>query len=267
MTREFSEAEIQILIAVLELTQPIETANNIGYRFYPKTLEQAATYFRRGLVDWSEAIKSLTDTQLLKGLNPHYTLTEQGETYARQIRQQRPPLWYWYQDFYSATASSRNHSVYCERLFGKNLCQDGFMEIRHLQHLLEILCLKSENHVLDLGCGNGRIAEYISDMTGASVHGIDYIPEAIRQAQERTAPKQRRLSFKVGNLDCIDFPADSFDAIISVDTLYMPTDLTDTIRQIKNILKPGGQMAIFYSHALWGNAENASKRCNLIKHP
>ncbi len=252
MSPEFTEAEIQVLIAVVELTYPIETPNNIGYRFYPKTLEEAASYFRTNRVDWSEAIQHLKAAQLLKNTDQPYQLNEQGEAYARQLRQERPPLWYWYQDFYTATASSPTHAIYCERLFGKNLCQDGFMEMGHLDHLISLLHLKPESQVLDLGCGNGRIAEYISDETGAHVWGMDYIPEAIRQAQERTAAKVDRLHFKVGNLDCIEYPANSFDALISVDTLYMPMDLTDTVRQMKNLLKAGGQMAIFYSHALWG---------------
>lgn len=256
MSPEFTEAEIQILIATIELTHPIETPNNIGYTFYPKTLDEAARYFRKSRLDWTEAIKNLKAAQLLEGTEPPYQLTEQGEAEARRLRQERPPLWYWYQDFYTATASSPTHAIYCERLFGKNLCQDGFMEMRHLEHLISLLHLKPESHVLDLGCGNGRIAEYISDVTGAQAWGMDYIPEAIRQAQERTAMKADRLCFKVGNLDCIEYSAGSFDALISVDTLYMPTDLTDTVRQMKNLLTPGGQMAIFYSNALWGEDIN-----------
>ncbi|MBX3083641.1 MAG: methyltransferase domain-containing protein [Anaerolineae bacterium] len=257
MSTAFTEAEIQVLIAVIELTQPIETPNNIGYRFYPKTLEEAATYFRRSRTDWTVAIQRLTEAKLLATDQHGYQLTTQGETEARRLRQERPPLWYWYHDFYAATAVSPTHAVYCERLFGKNLCQDGFMEMGHLQQVLDILKLTPESRLLDLGCGNGRIAEYIADTTGASVEGIDYIPEAIRQAQARTAAKQDRLRFSVGNLDCIAFPADSFDALISVDTLYMPTDLTETVRQMKHILKQGGQMAIFYSHALWGQPDSA----------
>lgn len=180
MSPEFTEAEIQILIATIELTHPIETPNNIGYTFYPKTLDEAARYFRKSRLDWTEAIKNLKAAQLLEGTEPPYQLTEQGEAEARRLRQERPPLWYWYQDFYTATASSPTHAIYCERLFGKNLCQDGFMEMRHLEHLISLLHLKPESHVLDLGCGNGRIAEYISDVTGAQAWGMDYIPEAIR---------------------------------------------------------------------------------------
>ena len=54
-----TEPEIQLLIALLELTFPVETPNNNFYRFYPKTLEDAATYFRKFRADWSAAYESL----------------------------------------------------------------------------------------------------------------------------------------------------------------------------------------------------------------
>ncbi len=38
------EAERQVLIATIEMEEPIETDNNRGYQFYPKTLEEAASY-------------------------------------------------------------------------------------------------------------------------------------------------------------------------------------------------------------------------------
>ncbi len=41
---------------------------------------------------------------------------------------------------------------------------------------MEALRLRSGDRVLDLGCGNGMIAEYISDRAAAHVMGLDYIP-------------------------------------------------------------------------------------------
>ena len=55
--------------------------------------------------------------------------------------------------------------------------------------------------IVDLGCGNGMIAEYISDVTDAHVTGLDYIPTAIAQAQARTAAKADRLTFPVGDIN------------------------------------------------------------------
>lgn len=265
--QQFTEAEIQALIAAVELEQPVTTPNNIGYSFYPKTIEQAAAYFRRSRVDWTDAIAHLKSMHFIMGDKQPYKLTGQGLIHARQLRQERPPLWYWYQDFFAAVPTSQAHADYCEQLFGKNLCQLGFMEMPDLEHLLKLLNLKSSDTVLDLGCGNGMIAEYISDTTGAVVYGMDYIPEAIRQAQMRTITKRERMIFEIGNLDYINFPANQFDAVISVDTLYMPANLNETVSQIKALLKPGGHVAIFYSHMLWEPSEQEQSTLSADKTP
>ncbi len=41
----YTEPEIQLLIALIELSNPIETPNNNFYHFYPHSLEEAAAYF------------------------------------------------------------------------------------------------------------------------------------------------------------------------------------------------------------------------------
>ena len=249
--QEMTEAEIQTLIALIEITHPKETPNNIGYEFYPKDFKQAVKYFRKFVVDWKDAYDGLVAKGLLTKNHYNYVLTERGETIARQLRDERPPIWYWYKEYYQSVQTSKANAIFCERLYGKNLCQQGFLDMQDLNDLLKITRLNDKSQVLDLGCGNGMIDEHISDMTGAKVTGIDYIPEAIQQAQERTRSKNDRLSFRVGNMDRLDFPHESFDTVLSIDSIYMPNDLSETIRQMKELVKPGGQMAIFYSYALW----------------
>jgi len=252
-----TEAEIQLMIALLELSKPIETPNNNEYEFYPKDIQQASKYFGKFLVDWSDAYSSLLEKEILSFQNGIYSLTEIGESIADKFRKERPPIWYWYKEYYIRTNESNAHAEYCEKLFGMNLCQDGFSDMKQINFLIKTTNIKSNDRILDLGCGSGMISEYISDKTGAEVYGIDYIPEAIEQAKCRTESKESRLKYKVGNLDYIDFPEDYFDLIISIDTLYMPNNLDATIKQMKKILKPAGAMAIYYSTILWG--ENYSR--------
>ena len=95
-------------------------------------------------------------------------------------------MFHWYSDYYAAVEVSRANAAYCERVFGRNLCQHGFADMDQLDRLLEVTGIRAGHRVLDLGCGNGLIAEYISDVTGAQVTGVDFIPGAIRQAQDRT---------------------------------------------------------------------------------
>ena len=253
----YTEAEIQLLIALLELSHPIETPNNNYYTFYPTSLDEAATYFRRFRTDWTEAYSSLAAKGLLRRNGAgEYALTTEGIQIAGETRAARPPNWYWYKDYYTTAPYSPAYGKFCQALYGRNLCQTNFSDMEQLQALLHATKLSARNRVLDLGCGVGLIAEYIADVTGALVMGLDYITEAIEAARTRTAAKGDRLRFEVGNLDFLPFPAGSFDTLISIDTLYMPNNLDDTLQQMAALLPAGGQMAIFYSHMLWGDDED-----------
>ena len=97
-----------------------------------------------------------------------------------------------YTRFYQAVASSAANAEYCERVYGRNLCQHGFAELAHLDHLIQVSEISAGTRVLDLGCGNGMIAAYIADQTGAHVTGIDFIERAILDAQARTEAKRDR---------------------------------------------------------------------------
>jgi ubiquinone/menaquinone biosynthesis C-methylase UbiE len=150
---------------------------------------------------------------------------------------------------------SQAHAAFCERVYGKNLCQHGYMTMEQLHKLMEVANLSAKNRVLELGCGNGLVAETISDATQAHIHGIDYIPEAIRQAQERTQKKRERLTFSVGDMNHLFFAANSFDTIVAVDTLYFG-DQEDAIGQLKTLLRPGGQIVTFYGVILWNETDD-----------
>jgi cyclopropane fatty-acyl-phospholipid synthase-like methyltransferase len=157
-----------------------------------------------------------------------------------------PPMFDFYSRFYEAVASSAANARYCTLVYGRNLCQHGFADMPDVDHLVRVSGIMAGSRVLDLGCGNGMIAEYISDQTGAHVTGVDFVQRAIDDAQARTAGKPDRLAFHVMDMARLDFPRASFDVIISIDTLYFG-DVYETLLHALPLLRPGGRLAAFFA--------------------
>jgi len=153
-----------------------------------------------------------------------------------------------YTRFYAAVATSAANAAYCTRVYGRNLCQHGFADLSHLDHLIQVSAIGPQSRVLDLGCGNGMIAEYIADQSGAHVTGIDLIEQAIQDAQARTQDKQARLAFLVSDMAHLDFAPSSFDAVIAIDTLYFG-DIDVTLQQVMPRLRPGGRFVAFFDQS------------------
>lgn len=258
---QYREDEIQALIVLGELEDPIETPNNNSYRFHPKSVQAAQTYFRRFALDLTEAFGDLGRRGLARRTDDAWRLTERGQQASRDARQRRPPIWYWYKEFYTVIDHSRAFSRYCERVYGKDLSQHGFSDVEELHWMLGLVHLDGTMHMLDIGCGSGRISEYISDLTSARVTGIDYMPEAIALAKRRTASKRDRLCFRVGNIEFLDLGGKRFDVILSIDSIFFGKDLTGTLAGLKGLLKPGGEMVIFCGEDLSTALEQNQLHC------
>ena len=242
------EAERQVLIAFIELVEPIETENNHGYRFYPETLDDAAAYFGDLREDWCQAYSSLVEQGQLSFGGGEYHLTEAGKDQARRERLASPPIYYWYRKAYPIMARSRAYARFCEQLYGANFHQTGFSDLAQVEFLARVGNLGSHTRLLDLGCGLGDVIEYLSDHYGAQVWGLDYTPEALELALARTADRRDRIHFMQGNLDHLETAPKIFNTLLSIDTLYMPNDLEKTLTTMRGLLVEGGQMLLFYSY-------------------
>ena len=155
-----------------------------------------------------------------------------------------------YHDFYRATQTSAAHAQFCHRVFGLNLCQHGFADITQLDMLVAAANLRPDQHLLDIGCGNGMIAEYLAERSGARVTGLDNAPEAICQASARAQKSTTQLSFVLGDINALALAPDTYDVVALIDSIYFSNDYAATLAAIKAGLRPGGRIAIFYSFGL-----------------
>lgn len=93
-------------------------------------------------------------------------------------------------------------------------------------------------HILDLGCGTGQLANDIAHR-GASITGIDKSPEMIAKAKA-TYPS---LSFDVADATSFQF-SEPFDAIFSNATLHWVNEKELAAAAMFRNLKPGGRLVL-----------------------
>ncbi len=238
----FSEAEIQILASICQ-------AESEGSATNQAAIDARGEDYWIFKENWAGAYEKLIKKGLVRNDNNCYSLTDTGRPFAEKYRGERPDMyWYYYQKFYPAARASEAHSKLCEMVFGEDLCQEGQTDMSSLNRMLELLDLSSGKCALDLGCGAGVISEYVSDKTGASVTGIDYAASAITEAIGRTNKKKSRLGFMQGNFNDLVLEKNSYDVVISLDTLYWAADLERTISMLAHSLRKGGRMGIFLNH-------------------
>ena len=237
-----NEADIQVLASIRRTEVEGESSDRA-------TLEGGADRYWKYLEDWSDSWQRLLDEGLIQGDASGYTLTDRGRPLAEHYYAERPDhFWYYYQHYYPTAQASEAHSELCQRVFGKNLVQDGQADMNSVNDLIAYLDIGRKERVLDLGCGAGGISEYISDETGADVIGLDYAATAVETAANRTKGKRDRLTFVQGDMNSLDFAKHSFDTIISIDTIYWVADIDAALASISGLLKPGGRMGIFVAN-------------------
>lgn len=238
---QLPEAEQQVLIVIAFLAKrraprPREDVTGWGPR-----------YFGMFQVDWTGAVDRLLARGLLALNAGQLVLTPAGQPAADELCLQNPKYLYFYNEFYTRAATSPAHARFCERVYGKNLVQHGMADMEQVDWMVRTLGLGPHSRVLELGCGNGGVGEYISDNSGAHLTGVDGSEVGITQAVERTRAKADRLSFLVADMSSLRFPCGEFDTVISIDTVYYDNDMAGLIADMQAITGSGGQMGVFYS--------------------
>lgn len=99
--------------------------------------------------------------------------------------------------------------------------------------VLELLNPRSDETILDLGCGDGALTMKIAE-TGADVYGIDSSESMIDVA------KKRGLKANLGRGESLQFNH-QFDAVFSNAALHWMTDYQAVIKGVHQSLKPKGR--------------------------
>lgn len=128
--------------------------------------------------------------------------------------------------------------------------------VRNLQQpLMEAAGIRPDDHVLDVGCGNGQCTrEAARRAIDGTALGIDLSQSMIRVA-EAVAHREglANAAFVVGDAQIYPFPPAGFDVALSRSSTMFFADQVAAFTNIARALRPGGRLAM----VSWrGPAEN-----------
>ncbi|MDG1942952.1 MAG: methyltransferase domain-containing protein [Halioglobus sp.] len=149
-----------------------------------------------------------------------------------------------------------------EGLYGNQiLCEQDVIEGLNLQN-------PADTHLLDMGCGRGRIAHHFSTMSGGQVSGYNIDPDQIENAIDwaKQVDMSDRLHYKVGNHhEPLDYESESFDGCYSVQAVwpfFKKEELDAHAEEMFRVLKPGTRYAcseyLLTPEFDWDNEEHSA---------
>ena len=111
--------------------------------------------------------------------------------------------------------------------------------------MLEVLPLKQDMRILDVGCGAGKQCfSYLAHLSGkAQITGTDVSDELLNKAEEENTKLGKRVSFEKMDFNKeFPFAEGLFDLVSCCFAIYYAEDIPFTIKEMHRVLKPGGHL-------------------------
>ncbi|RLK58087.1 class I SAM-dependent methyltransferase [Actinokineospora cianjurensis] len=126
------------------------------------------------------------------------------------------------------------------------------------EHLIALAGLRQGHRVLDVGTGVGEPALTAARVVGPTGHvtAIDLAEDMVAIATERAArldDTAAPVEVRQGDVETLDLPAGSYDAVLSRWGLMFAVDHIAAFRAVAAVLRPGGTLAA----SVWGEPAEA----------
>lgn len=113
--------------------------------------------------------------------------------------------------------------------------------------------------MLDIGCGGGAtLQRLLKRSKKAQVYGIDISEESVAKARKVNADVLDKQVFVTqGSVEKLPYKDGMFDLVTAVETVYFWPNLSECLKEVRRVLKPGAQFAIIVevvdANSMWMN--------------
>jgi ubiquinone/menaquinone biosynthesis C-methylase UbiE len=113
---------------------------------------------------------------------------------------------------------------------------------------LDVAQLRRGETILDVGCGTGTLALEAYERVGEAgrVVGMDSDPKQIARARSKAGRKHAAIDFRIGSMDRLEFPDQTFDVVLSTMMMHHLSDDAKRrgLAEIARALSPGGRLVV-----------------------
>jgi len=115
---------------------------------------------------------------------------------------------------------------------------------RATQQNLDYMQVKSEEYVLDAGCGSGLTACHLAKTIGCKIIGVDINPQMIEKACLRAEKEgvSHLVEFRLADVNNLPFADNHFDLVIA-ESILVFLDKVKVYQEFYRVLKPEGRVA------------------------
>ena len=115
--------------------------------------------------------------------------------------------------------------------------EEGKIRIEHYHRYALVRDAIKDKNVLDLACGEGY-GSFLLSANAKSVLGVDISDETVAHARKKY--KNPNLAYKQGAAAKLDLDSDSFDVVVSFETIEHLAEQREMVSEIHRVLKPNG---------------------------
>jgi ubiquinone/menaquinone biosynthesis C-methylase UbiE len=157
-------------------------------------------------------------------------------------------------DLYDSAYANYGSDIYRQiRLdtYGQDFGQTSWVTTEESREIPNLLDLKPDSSVLEIGCGSGGYALYLAETVGCRLLGLDVNAPGVHNANQLAAARGLAAQVRFEQCDAsksLRFDDNTFDAIFSNDVLCHVPGRPRVLCEMFRILKPGGRM--LFSDAL-----------------
>jgi SAM-dependent methyltransferase len=135
--------------------------------------------------------------------------------------------------------------------YGEDFGQTSWVTTEESNAIPQLLSLRSDSFVLELGCGSGGYALHLAEKVGCRVIGLDINEQGVRNANQLALARGLASGVRFEQCDAsknLPFDDNTFDAVFSNDVLCHLPGRPEVLVEMFRILNPRGRM--LFSDAL-----------------